>query len=123
VEPDWARHALCFGSQKLNLHAAAGPWEPHARVPKPGTADLCFVTDVPVAEVVARFGEAGVEVLEGGGPVDRVGAMGRLRSVYVRDPDGNLVELVCHCWRSGLIDLGFRTTSTKHYTGPWKVLF
>ena len=91
---DGARHALIFGSQKLNLHAAAGPWEPHALRPAPGSADLCFLTDVPADEVVARLRQAGVEVLEGGGPVDRVGALGRLRSVYVRDPDGNLVELV-----------------------------
>jgi hypothetical protein len=79
-----------FGAQKLNLHAAEGPREPHARTPAPGTADLCFLTDMAPDTIVARLGEVGVELLEDGRIVQRVGAVGRLRSVYVRDPDGKL---------------------------------
>jgi catechol 2,3-dioxygenase-like lactoylglutathione lyase family enzyme len=80
---DDGRHALAFGSQKLNLHVAGHEFEPKAARPTPGSADLCFLVDELDAE--------GLDVLEG--PVERTGAVGRLRSVYVRDPDGNLVEL------------------------------
>ena len=80
---DADRHALAFGSQKLNLHAAGHELEPRAERPTPGSADLCFLVD--------ELDTAGLEVIEG--PVERTGATGRIRSVYVRDPDGNLVEL------------------------------
>jgi catechol 2,3-dioxygenase-like lactoylglutathione lyase family enzyme len=64
---------------------------------KPGTADLCFVTDTPIQDVLAEFKQvAEMEVLEGGKVVDRTGAVGDLKSVYVRDPDGNLVEISNH---------------------------
>jgi catechol 2,3-dioxygenase-like lactoylglutathione lyase family enzyme len=89
---DGPSHALLFGAQKLNLHVASRPWEPHAQTPAPGSADLCFLTDSPADAVAARLHTLGIEVLEGGAPVARVGAVGRLTSVYVRDPDGNLVE-------------------------------
>jgi catechol 2,3-dioxygenase-like lactoylglutathione lyase family enzyme len=85
-------HALRFGSQKINLHDAASPWEPHAAVPQAGTADLCFLTDVPIQDAVNDFRDNGLEILEGGVVVDRIGAVGKLKSIYVRDPDGNLVE-------------------------------
>jgi catechol 2,3-dioxygenase-like lactoylglutathione lyase family enzyme len=77
------RHALAFGSQKLNLHVADHEFEPQAAVPTPGSADLCFLVD--------EFDPSELDVLEG--PVERSGATGTIRSVYVRDPDGNLVEL------------------------------
>jgi catechol 2,3-dioxygenase-like lactoylglutathione lyase family enzyme len=80
---DHGRHALAFGSQKINLHEAGHEFEPKAAVPTPGSADLCFLVD--------ELDVAGLDVVEG--PVERTGAAGRLRSVYVRDPDGNLVEL------------------------------
>ncbi len=83
VEFDEGRHALAFGSQKLNLHVAGHEFEPKADVPTPGSADLCFLVDELDVE--------GLDVLEG--PVERTGATGTIRSVYVRDPDGNLVEL------------------------------
>jgi catechol 2,3-dioxygenase-like lactoylglutathione lyase family enzyme len=85
------RRALAFGDQKLNLHQAGREFEPKARSPLPGSADLCFTTDVPLEEVVAHLAERGV-VIELG-PVDKVGARHALRSVYFRDPDGNLVEV------------------------------
>jgi catechol 2,3-dioxygenase-like lactoylglutathione lyase family enzyme len=77
------RHALAFGSQKLNLHVAGHELEPKAAAPTPGSADLCFLVD--------ELDVSGLDVIEG--PVERTGATGTIRSVYVRDPDGNLVEL------------------------------
>jgi len=77
------RHALAFGSQKLNLHIAGHELEPKAARPAPGSADLCFLVDV--------LDPVGLDVVEG--PVERTGATGTILSVYVRDPDGNLVEL------------------------------
>jgi catechol 2,3-dioxygenase-like lactoylglutathione lyase family enzyme len=85
------RTALTFGSSKINLHEAAHPIRPHADRPTPGSADLCLIVDVPLDDVVAHLARLGVAVEEG--PVDRTGATGPISSVYVRDPDGNLVEL------------------------------
>ncbi|KAK0260071.1 hypothetical protein LTR91_014676 [Friedmanniomyces endolithicus] len=86
------RHALRFGSQKINLHLSGKEFEPKARHVQPGSADLCFITDHPIDEVLSGWQSAGIEVLEGGKVVERTGAVGNLRSVYCRDPDGNLIE-------------------------------
>ena len=88
------RIALGFGAQKLNLHAAGAEVEPHAASPTRGSADLCFLVLGPLAEVVEELATAGIPVELG--PVERTGATGPIRSVYVRDPDGNLVELAEH---------------------------
>jgi catechol 2,3-dioxygenase-like lactoylglutathione lyase family enzyme len=85
-------HALLFGTQKINLHSAASPWPPHAANPGSGTADLCLLTDTPVQDALEELKSNGIDILEGGQVVDRTGAVGRLRSIYIRDPDGNLVE-------------------------------
>jgi catechol 2,3-dioxygenase-like lactoylglutathione lyase family enzyme len=85
------RHALVFGAQKINLHEAGREFEPKAALPIPGSADLCFLTNTPMAEVVEHLGANGVEILEG--PVRRTGATGPLLSVYCRDPDQNLIEV------------------------------
>ena len=85
------RTALTFGSSKINLHDAAHPIRPHAQRPTSGSADLCLIVDTPLGDVVAHLTRLGVPIEEG--PVDRTGATGPIRSVYVRDPDGNLVEL------------------------------
>ena len=85
------RHALAFGAQKINLHETGRELKPKAAVPAPGSADLCFLTDAPVAEVVEHLGANSVEILEG--PVRRTGAAGPITSVYFRDPDGNMIEV------------------------------
>lgn len=85
------RKALAFGSQKINLHHWQHEFEPKAACPMPGSADLCFVTATPLAQVIAHLQACGVAVLEG--PIARTGALGPITSVYFRDPDGNLVEV------------------------------
>lgn len=86
-----ARRALCFGNQKINLHDAASPYVPHARQPVAGAVDLCFLSEIPIADWQARFADHGIELEHG--PVEKTGAAGPLWSVYIRDPDGNLVEI------------------------------
>lgn len=88
------RKALRFGQQKINLHEAGREFEPKARRPTAGSADLCFVAGVPLDEVVEHLGTCGVAIEEG--PVMRTGAVGPIRSVYIRDPDGNLVEIASY---------------------------
>jgi catechol 2,3-dioxygenase-like lactoylglutathione lyase family enzyme len=85
------RRALRFGTQKINLHEVGSEFEPHARHPVAGSGDLCFLVDGSLDDVARALAAAGVarEL----GPVEREGAAGRLESLYVRDPDGNLVEL------------------------------
>lgn len=85
------RKALAFGDQKLNLHVAGKEFEPKADRPTPGSGDFCLITTVPLPEVVAHLQSCGVKIIEG--PVARTGARGPIRSVYLRDPDLNLVEV------------------------------
>lgn len=86
------RHALVFGRQKINLHLSGKEFEPKAETVTPGSSDLCFLIEEDVGEVCKRLCESNIEVLEGGCVVDRTGARARLKSVYIRDPDGNLIE-------------------------------
>ena len=85
------RKALSFGAQKINLHQYGKELEPKAKIPTPGSADLCFVTSTPVAQVLDQLRANNIEVLEG--PTRRTGAKGSIISVYVRDPDQNLIEI------------------------------
>ena len=85
------RKALVFGSSKINLHQRGREFEPKAATPTPGSADLCLVADDPLEVVVAELTAIGIAIEEG--PVRRTGARGPMRSVYIRDPDGNLLEL------------------------------
>ena len=85
------RKALAFGRQKFNLHEAGHEFEPKADRPAPGAIDICLITTTPIEAVIAHLGREGVPVLEG--PVMRTGALGQIRSVYIRDPDLNLVEV------------------------------
>ncbi len=89
--PTETRMALSFGNQKINLHEWGKEFTPRAHVAAPGTLDLCFIAAVPLEDVIERLGAAGVKILEG--PVIKTGATAKIRSVYVRDPDLNLVEI------------------------------
>lgn len=93
-DPSIKRHALKFGTQKINLHQKGREFEPKATTALPGTADLCFLIeeDVNLQDLVSGFQKEGIDVLEGATVVPRTGACGPIRSVYVRDPDGNLIE-------------------------------
>jgi catechol 2,3-dioxygenase-like lactoylglutathione lyase family enzyme len=88
---DNGRRALAFGNQKINLHEVGHEFEPKAFQPTPGSADLCFITDAPLTQVMEHVQACGVAILEG--PVERTGAVGRMLSVYFRDPDRNLIEV------------------------------
>ena len=88
---DDGRKALSFGDQKINLHQQGHEFEPKAHRPVPGSADLCFLTSVPMAEVLNHLAQCGVAVIEG--PVRRTGARGPIISLYFRDPDMNLIEV------------------------------
>ena len=85
------RKALGFGRQKINLHLRGHEFEPKAERPTPGSGDLCFLTSTPLGEVVAHLTAEGVAIVDG--PVRRTGATGPILSVYLRDPDGNLIEV------------------------------
>lgn len=85
------RTALKFGVQKINLHQKGREFDPKARHPAPGTADLCFLSDTPVGDWLVHLATHDVDVEEG--PVPRTGATSPILSIYIRDPDGNLVEI------------------------------
>jgi len=86
-----SRKALAFGTQKINLHQAGREFAPKAHRPTPGSADLCLLTSVPLAQVQDHLAACGVALIEG--PVQRTGAQGPILSVYFRDPDRNLIEV------------------------------
>ncbi len=85
------RKALAFGSQKINLHEKGKEFEPKANQPTPGSADLCFITATPLVQVIEHLHRHRIEIAEG--PVQRTGAVGKIESVYFRDPDLNLIEV------------------------------
>ena len=85
------RMALKFAGQKINLHEKGKEFEPRAALAAPGTLDICFIAAIRLEDVIARLAACNVPIIEG--PVMKTGAQGPIRSVYVRDPDGNLVEI------------------------------
>ena len=85
------RTALRFGRQKINLHRRGREFEPKAAHPVPGSADLCLITSLPLEGVIAHLETHNIRIVEG--PVRRTGALGDLNSIYIRDPDGNLIEI------------------------------
>jgi catechol 2,3-dioxygenase-like lactoylglutathione lyase family enzyme len=89
--PPVTRQAFKFGNQKINLHVKGAEFEPKAHLPVPGALDLCFIASIPLEQVIERLKGERWPVVEG--PVMRTGAMQKIRSVYVRDPDLNLIEI------------------------------
>jgi catechol 2,3-dioxygenase-like lactoylglutathione lyase family enzyme len=85
------RIALQCGAQKINLHQSGKEFEPKAQRVMPGSADLCFIIDTPLADAIEQVRQHGIDIIEG--PLERSGATGAIISAYLRDPDGNLLEL------------------------------
>jgi catechol 2,3-dioxygenase-like lactoylglutathione lyase family enzyme len=89
--PTETRLALKFGNQKINVHEWGKEFTPRAHVAAPGTLDLCLIASAPLEEVIEKLQQENVKIIEG--PVMKTGATSKIRSVYVRDPDLNLVEI------------------------------
>lgn len=85
------RKAFRFGNQKINLHVKGHEFEPKAHSPVPGALDLCFIASIPLEQVISALESKGIPIVEG--PVMRTGATSKIRSVYLRDPDLNLIEI------------------------------
>ncbi|MCL4497190.1 MAG: VOC family protein [Deltaproteobacteria bacterium] len=91
IEFGEGRKALSFGETKINLHEKGKELEPKALNPVPGSIDICFITDIPMKDMLAHIDSCGIKVIEG--PVKRSGSLGPIESIYLRDPDGNLIEV------------------------------
>ena len=88
------RQAVIFGNQKINFHESGKEFDPKALRPTPGSADLCFVARDSLSEIKNHLEDCGVNIIEG--PVERTGAMGAMASIYIRDPDQNLIEIAVY---------------------------
>lgn len=94
------RKALVFGRHKFNLHEFGKEFEPKAAAPMPGAIDICLITPTPLAQVMEHLRLIGIPIIEG--PVHRTGATGPIVSVYIRDPDSNLIEISNHADQTSL---------------------
>ena len=88
------RKAVAFGNQKINFHELDQEFNPRAKQPSPGSADLCFITRAAMAQIINHLEACGVNIIEG--PIERTGAMGPMTSIYIRDPDQNLIEIASY---------------------------
>ena len=88
------RKAVAFGNQKINFHELGQEFDPKAIHPSPGSADLCFITRAPMAQIIRHMDTCGVALIEG--PIEKTGAMGPIASIYIRDPDQNLIEIAVY---------------------------
>lgn len=88
---DGDRVAFFFGNQKINVHIRGAEFEPKAHLPVPGALDLCFIASQPLDSIIAHLAEQNWPILEG--PVQRTGATQQIRSIYIRDPELNLIEI------------------------------
>ena len=88
------RHSLHFGASKINIHTTPGQFQPAASTPVPGSIDMCLETVTAPAQIAVQARAAGATIIEG--PVCRHGARGTMTSVYLRAPDGNLIEIACY---------------------------
>lgn len=88
------RQAFLFGANKINLHIAGKEFEPKAHLPVPGSQDWCFIAKIPIGDVIQTLQQYNVDIIEG--PVARTGSTGSITSVYVRDPDRNLLEIAVY---------------------------
>jgi catechol 2,3-dioxygenase-like lactoylglutathione lyase family enzyme len=91
VEFNQGRKALTFGSQKINLHQKGREFEPKAHIPTCGSMDLCLITSTDINQIKRELKDKGIEIIQG--IVERTGAVGNIKSIYIRDPDQNLIEL------------------------------
>ncbi|WP_245595652.1 VOC family protein [Hydrogenovibrio kuenenii] len=91
VEFAKGRFALHFGNQKINLHQTSDNILPRAKLPTPGSADLCFLSQTPMQQIIDTLAANQVKIIEG--PIERTGAQGKILSVYIHDPDDNLIEI------------------------------
>lgn len=97
------RYALKFGTQKINIHTRKGEFQPAAGNVQYGSLDLCLIVDEPIEAIYKELQEKGADIEQG--IVDRTGAMGPIRSIYLRDPDQNLVEIASYTERYNLYPL------------------
>ena len=88
------RQAVAFGNQKINFHESGKEFDPKALRPTRGSADLCFVANEPLTKIRSHLDDCGVKIIEG--PIERTGAMGPMTSIYIRDPDQNLIEIAVY---------------------------